>query len=40
MAEAEEKKVTPQEARAKRNKLMNKNKRLLAEDAMIVLSDE
>ena len=38
--EAEEKKVTPQEARIRRDKLMAKNKNLLSEDAMIVLSDE
>ena len=38
--EAEEKKITPEAARTKRNKMATKNKRLLGHDTLIMLSDE
>ena len=38
--DAEEKKVSVQEARARRNKMMARNKRKLADDAILMLSDE
>ena len=39
-AEAEEKKITPEEARTRRSRMQARNKRKLADESMIVLSDE
>ena len=39
-AEAEERKIQPADARKKRVKMMERNKKLLAADSQIVLSDE
>ena len=38
--EAEEKKVSPVEARTRRSKMVARSKRKVADDQMIVLSDE
>ena len=39
-AEAEEKKITPEEARQKRSRMVARNKRKLADTQYIMLSDE